>query len=156
MRKTLATLTAGVAVAGLAFVAPAGATTPRQGDDSSTSPSSAAENPSGDAAGTGHRAHRIARRIAARAAAASIGVTVEQLRNAVLGGQTVADFAEAQGADAAAVQADVAGALSDAIDQAVANGRVTEQRGTTAKERVDDVAQRFMTSLPRQGAAPTT
>ena len=155
--KLLATMTAAsVAVTGLAFVAPAGATASGQSDDWSTSPSSRAAAPSGDAAGARHRPHRIARRIAARAAAESIGVTIEQLRDAVLGGQTVADFAAAQGADAAAVQADVAGALTDAIDQAVANGRVTEERAASARERVDDVAERFMTSLPRQGAVPTT
>ena len=89
-------------------------------------------------------------RIAARAAAEAIGVSVQQLRDAVLGGQTIAAYAEAQGADPAAVEAAIAAALSAKADEAVANGRITEERAAKLKDHADEIADRLVSSLPRR------
>lgn len=161
MRKTLVALTAAtLAVGGLALMAPAGAATTHQaGDPSSSSDSSSSTEPGASSQPSDQavkRPHPIARRIAARSAAESIGVPIDELRAAVVGGQTVSEFAEAQGADPTAVQSDVVAGLNEAIDRAVTSGRVSEERAAKAREHVDEFAEKLMTSLPRKAQASTT
>jgi hypothetical protein len=146
MRRSLTTFAATMTAAGLLSVAPATAAVALQ-DDGGT-PTTAAP-PQSETKRPQH-ARRVVHRIAARAAAEAIGVSVQQLRDAVLGGQTIAAYAEAQGADPAAVEAAIAAALSAKADEAVANGRITEERAAKLKDHADEIADRLMSSLPRR------
>ena len=147
MRRSLTTLAATVTAAGLLVVAPATAAVALQDDDGTTATTAAAPQSE-----TKHppRLRRVVHRIAARAAAEAIGVSVQELRDAVVGGQTIAAFADAQGADPADVEAAIAAALSEKADEGVANGRITEERAAKVKDHADEIADRLVNSLPRR------
>ena len=89
-------------------------------------------------------------RIAAGAAADTIGVSRQELRQAVRNGQTIADLAESKGVKAADVEQAIVTALTDALDKAVANGRIDEQRAAAAKEHLSTFAERIVTHVPRR------
>jgi hypothetical protein len=146
MRRSLTALAATMTAAGLLSVAPAAAAVALQDDGGSTSATTAA--PQGEARRP--RFRRVVHRVAARAAAETIGVSVQSLRDAVLGGQTVAAFADAQGTDAAGVEAAIVLALTAKVDEGVANGRITEERAATMKDHADEIADRLVNSLPRR------
>ena len=77
-------------------------------------------------------------------AADTIGITVQDLVTALRGGDTVADVATANGVDPQAV-IDALVADSDAkIDQAVANGKLTEEQGEAAKTRAAEAIEKFV------------
>ncbi len=90
-----------------------------------------------DRPGHGHRGHFGA---GLDAAAEAIGITSEELRTALGEGSTIADVAEANDVD---VQTVIDALVADAeahIDQAVEDGRLTEDE---AAERKADVAERI-------------
>ena len=92
-------------------------------------------------------------RVAATAAAETIGVEPSALREAVRGGQTVGAFAEAHGVDPDDVEQAIADALAARIDQALAEGKISEARAAKAKARVGTFADRIVHGLPGQGGA---
>jgi ABC-type sugar transport system substrate-binding protein len=141
MKKLIATvatiLALSLGAAGTAFAAP--------GDGGGSGSGSVATRP--------HRLRHprwAALRVAGGAAADEIGVTRQQLREAVRGGQTVAELAEAHGVKATDVEQAIVTALSDALDKAVANGRVDEQRAAQAKEHLSTFAHRIVNTVPRR------
>jgi uncharacterized protein YidB (DUF937 family) len=143
MRKLIAATTAALAlVVGGAGVAAA------QTDTSSGSGSTTNE-------ARRHHPRRHAIRIAARASADTIGVTVEELREAVRGGQTVAAFAESKGVDPDQVEQAIVAALTEAIDRAVSTGRISEERAAALEERLPTFADRFVHHEPKQQASET-
>jgi len=146
MQRSLTTLAATITTAGLLVVVPATGAAAFQ-DDGGTPPTTAAA-PQGDAKHP--KLRHVVHRIAARAAAEAIGVSVQELRDAVLGGQTIAAFAEAQGTNAADVESAIATALSAKADEAVANGRITVERAAKVKDHADEIADRLVNSLPRR------
>ena len=146
MRRSLTTLAAMMTAAALLVVVPATTAVALQDDGGTTSTTAAA--PQGDAKHP--KLRRVVHRIAARAAAEAIGVSVQQLRDAVLGGQTIAAYAEAQGTDPADVEAAITAALSAKADEGVANGRITEERAAKVKDHADEIADRLVNSLPRR------
>jgi hypothetical protein len=148
MRRSLTTLAATMTAAGLLVVAAATAAVAQ--DDGDTTPTTTTGAPSGDRQDRPLGVRRAVHRIAARTAAEEIGVSVQELRDAVLGGQTVAAYAEAQGKDPAAVEAAIAAALTAKVDEAVANGRITAERAATVKDHADEIADRLVNSLPRR------
>ena len=148
MKKVIATVIAG----GLLIVGTAGAAVALQGDDGGGVSGTPAPNER-------HRHHlrRAAFRIAAGAAAETIGVPVTDLSGAIRGGQTVAALAESHGVDPRAVEQAVVGALTDVVDRAVSEGRLTEERAATIKERIPGFAERVVNTVPKrfdEGAAP--
>jgi hypothetical protein len=152
VKRALATVTA----AGLLTLGAAGtAVAAEDGPDAgSTDPAPAAQEQ-----GSGHARNAVRRaaiKTAAEAAAATIGVEVSDLKAAVQGGQTVGAFAESKGVSAQSVVDAVAQALNDRIDQAVADGKVSAERAAKAKERVPELADRLVNTVPKrfQAAAP--
>ena len=93
-----------------------------------------------------------AMKAAVQVAADKIGVTVEELKSAVQGGQSIADVAAAHNV----AQADVEQAIVDAgntkVDAAVTAGTLTQQQGQFAKNALPEAANRLVT---RKGVAPT-
>ena len=148
MRRSLTIFAATMTAAGLLSVAPATAAVALQDDGGSTPTTATA--PQGDQPRRPHGLRRAVHRIAARTAAEEIGVSVQELRDAVLGGQTIAAYADAQGKDPAAVEAAIAAALTAKVDEAVANGRITEERAAEVKDHADEIADRLVNSLPRR------
>jgi len=88
-----------------------------------------------------HR-HRPVRRAvlrdAGRTAAEAIGVEPSALRDALRDGQSIAEVAQANGVEPQAVVDAVVQELSGRIDEAVADGRITEERADEAKERLPE------------------
>jgi len=132
--------------AGTAFAAENG-----PGAPSSDTPAAQEQNQSSSQNRGAHRGvRRAAIRVAAQAAAATIGVEVAELRDAVTGGQTVGAFAESKGVSADSVVTAVAEALDARIDQAVTDGKVDEARAAKVKERVPQFAQRLVNTVPKR------
>jgi polyhydroxyalkanoate synthesis regulator phasin len=59
--------------------------------------------------------------------AGALGITTDELRTALGDGQTVAEIAAAQGVDVQVVIDAVVAAMQERLDQAVANGRLTQE-----------------------------
>jgi hypothetical protein len=95
---------------------------------------------------------RAAVRVAAQAAAKAIGVDLSALRAAHQGGSSIAAFAESKGVDVAVVKDAIVKALSDKLDQAVTNQKVSAERAAKLKERLPELADRFVNREP--GARP--
>ncbi len=77
-------------------------------------------------------------------AAETIGVSVEDLRSAVGEGQSVGDVAEANGIDPQDVIDALVAAGTERVDEAVVNGRVSEERAEEIKAHLAEAAERFV------------
>lgn len=98
------------------------------------------------AAGLGRwQQHRQLIQRAFSVAAATIGVDVTTLQQAVRDGQTVAEVAEANGVDQQTVVDALVAAGNDALDQAVEDGRLSEDAAAALRERLPSGAERFVT-----------
>jgi hypothetical protein len=73
-------------------------------------------------------------------AAEVLGMTTEELQTALEEGQSLSEIAEAQGMDEAAFEAAFQVAAIERIDQAVADGDLTEEQATLLKERIENGA----------------
>ncbi|HEX5587084.1 MAG TPA: hypothetical protein VFZ17_07230 [Acidimicrobiia bacterium] len=72
--------------------------------------------------------------------AKTIGIERADLRAALKSGQSVAEIAQAHNVDPQAVVDAVVSAVNQRVDQAVANGKITAERGDTIKGKVADRA----------------
>lgn len=95
------------------------------------------------------RADRRDRREARRAevlavAAEAIGSTPDEVKAGLQDGTSIAAQAEAAGVERQAVDDALTAAISERIDQAVADGTITEERAATAREHVDQVVDRIL------------
>ncbi len=93
--------------------------------------------------GQGGRGHGGAR-VAGQTAAATIGVSPEELRNQVRSGKTVAQVSTEHGVDPANVVNAIVTALTQQIDQKAASGTVDAARAEQAKQKVPALANRFV------------
>ncbi len=114
-----------------------------------------AGNPSGSgdaasATGQGRHVRRGAIKAAFDAAVATIGIEPQALKDAVKGGQTVGQVADANGSSAQAVVDAVVAALEGKVDAAVAAGTIDSARAAKVKERIPAAADRFVNTLPRR------
>jgi spermidine/putrescine-binding protein len=127
------TIAAGLLVGslGLAAVIPAGVAS-AQTATTQTSTTQAA-NPS---ARTGHPALRNLRRAEFKVAADTIGVKPVDLRADVKGGQSVADVATAKSVSVDTVVNAVVNDATAKIDQAVANGKLSQDRATKIEAKL--------------------
>jgi uncharacterized protein YidB (DUF937 family) len=89
------------------------------------------------------RRHRIVAG-AIDVSAKTIGVTPAALKQAVVGGQSVAQVATARGVDPTSVVGALVAAGDKRIDAAVANHRLDAARAATLKARLPQLAQRFV------------
>jgi transposase-like protein len=129
-------LVAAVTVAGV-LVAGGNAAWAAQPDGSGGSGASG-----GGAAQQGRRGHGA--RLALQTAATTIGIPPEDLSTQIRGGKTVAAVAGEHKVDPASVVNAVVTALNQRIDQAAAEGKVDADRAAKAKEKVPDLANRFV------------
>jgi uncharacterized protein YidB (DUF937 family) len=134
MKKLLASVTvAGLFVAGGASAAWA------------ADPGGSAGSGSGQPTGAQQRGHhRRGARLAIETAAATIGVTPQDLRSQVRGDKTVAQVATEHGVDPASVVNAVVTALTQRIDEAAAQGKIDANRAEQAKQKLPDVANRLV------------
>jgi hypothetical protein len=93
--------------------------------------------------GQGGRGHGGAR-VAGQTAAATIGISPQELRNQVRAGNTVAQVSTEHGVDPANVVNAIVVALTQQIDQKAAAGAVDANRVGHAKQKLPDVANRFV------------
>ena len=89
-------------------------------------------------------------REAYEAAARALGMTPQDLKTALGKGQSLRQIAQAKNVDPATVQQAMITALNTRIDQAVTNGKLTQNQATQAKERVAQMAQKLMDAQPGQ------
>ncbi|MGH7682487.1 MAG: hypothetical protein ACRENN_10955, partial [Candidatus Eiseniibacteriota bacterium] len=91
------------------------------------------------AAAVGHPRLRLAvRRHAAKIVADTLGVSTQDLRTALRGGQSVNEYAGTFGPEKPGeVKTALVNAANSAIDKAVANGRIDQARGDELKGKVE-------------------
>lgn len=84
--------------------------------------------------------------------ASEIGISVRDLIQQVRGGSTVADVIAANGGDVAAVTAAAVAEATEQINQAVADGRITQERADVMLQNVEEwVTAAINGDLPRGG-----
>jgi transposase-like protein len=93
--------------------------------------------------GQGGRGHG-AIRAAGQTAASTIGVSPAELRNQIKSGKTVAQVATDHGVDPNTVVNAIVTDLSQKIDQRAAAGTIDANRAAQAKQKLPDVASRFV------------
>jgi polyhydroxyalkanoate synthesis regulator phasin len=96
-------------------------------------------------AGTQARAPKVkAIQEAAQVSADKIGITIDELKTAVKGGQSVADLATAHNVAPADVEKAIVDAGTAKIDAAVTAGTITDQQGGFLKARLPEMANTFV------------
>jgi len=88
------------------------------------------------------------------AAAEAIGITSEELRTALRDGSTIAEGAEANRVDVRTVIDALVADAGAAIDQAVANGRLTEERAAEIKANLPERFEAMVNGEGRFGGSP--
>ena len=99
--------------------------------------------------GQGGRGHGGAR-VAGQSAAATIGISPEELRSQARAGKTVAQVSTEHGVDPANVVNAIVVALTQQIDQKAAAGTVDANRAEHAKQKLPDVANRFVNATKQR------
>ncbi|HEX3668032.1 MAG TPA: hypothetical protein VHY55_02635 [Acidimicrobiia bacterium] len=97
---------------------------------------------SGGAAQQGRRGHGA--RLALQTAATTIGLSPQDLAGQIRGGKTVAAVATEHSVDPGSVVNAVVAALTQRIDQAAAQGKIDANRAEQAKQKLPNVANRFV------------
>lgn len=92
---------------------------------------------------------RHARRAGIKVAAATIGVSAQDLVTAVKGGSSVADVAKAHDVDAKTVVDAVVAAAGKKLDAAVANGKVDADRAAKIKDRLTERVTKAVDRTPK-------
>jgi len=143
MKKLVATvamagaLTAGTA--GMAYAADSGS-----GSGSGTPAATATRHP---------RLRAMVRRHGAKIVADTLGVSTQDLRTALQGGQSINEYAKSLGKNPADVKTALVNAAHTAIDRAVANGRIDQARGDELKGKVEARVDKVLDHHFGQGAA---
>jgi hypothetical protein len=106
--------------------------------------SKAGQTPGQDRRAARRQVRRQALKVAAQAAADAIGVTKDELKAAVKGGQSIAELAKSKGKSVDDVKSAISKALSDRIDKAVADGKITAGQATKAKDRLPKLVDRLV------------
>jgi hypothetical protein len=83
-------------------------------------------------------------RNAEKAVADAIGITPEQLREALRNGSTIADVAQAHGVSEATVVDAIASQATAQIDKAVADGHLTAAQATKLKSGIRDLVTKIV------------
>lgn len=86
----------------------------------------------------GHPVLRHVGREEFKLAADTIGIPAQELRSDLKAGQSIADVATSKGVDPATVVNAVVGDLDAKLDTAVANGKISQERADTVKERLPE------------------
>jgi uncharacterized protein YidB (DUF937 family) len=146
MNPKLKKLVAGVAIAGAATVGTAGAAFAADGGGSTGAPSAQAA-----------RRHPALRHEIRKAAVGvitdTLGVSREDLRTAVQGGQTISQYATSLGKDPQTVADALTKAATDKLDQLVADGTIKQERADKVKSRLPERVDKLMNHQFGQHAA---
>ena len=98
------------------------------------------------------KARGLDKRAALEAAAGALGVTASELKE-LLPGSSITAVAEDKGVAVSDVTAAIVTAWEGKIDQAVTDGKITDQRATQLKDRLSEKADRLVERIfPEQGA----
>jgi uncharacterized protein YidB (DUF937 family) len=146
MHPTLKKLAATVAVAGAITAGTAGAASAADGSSGSTGAAAAS---SGRHPGIRHQVRKAALGIVLE----QLGVSRADLRTALKGGQTISGYASSLGKDPKVIAAALTKAADDRIDQAAANGKITQERADTMKSKVGPRVEHFLNRTWGQNAA---
>jgi hypothetical protein len=144
MRRSVATLALSGALAGgalLAATVPASAQAEGTGSDASEETRSAR-----------HRRHRLVRGIV-RQAAETIGVEARDLVAELRSGQSLAQVAEAHGVATQDLVDALVAAGNERIDQAVADGHLSEERASEIREELPERVERIVQRVPGERRA---
>jgi len=152
MNSTLKKLTATVAVAGAVTVGTLGfAGSAFAADSSSGGTGGAATSQT-----TRHPGIRAeVRKGAFKTVLDQLGVTKDQLKAALKGGQTISQYATSLGKDPAAIAAALTTAADTKIDQLVTDGKLQQDRADTIKSKVPARVDHFLNRTWGQNAGAT-
>ena len=138
MDSKIKKLVAGVALAGALTVGTAGIAVAADGSA-----------PSGDATAQTSGRHPWLRHQLRRAAVGvitdTLGVSRQDLRAAVQGGQTISQYATSLGKDPQTVVDALTNAANTKLDQLVADGTITQERADTVKSKLPARIDKLMT-----------
>jgi flagellar biosynthesis/type III secretory pathway ATPase len=123
----------------VATVALAGAVTAGTAGVALAAPDEGAGTPSAEAARHPRRARHLAGVVAD-----TLDVSRADLRSAVKGGMSISEYAGSLGQDPQVVVDALVRAANARIDGAVANGRITAERGEAAKAKVGERVERLV------------
>ncbi|MFP5334153.1 MAG: hypothetical protein ACLGIV_02470 [Actinomycetes bacterium] len=85
-------------------------------------------------------------------AAETLGVTTDELRDALRDGQTLAEVAEAQGVEVDALVDALVAAAQERLDEAVSDGRITQERADEIAGTLEErIAQHVEQGVPTRG-----
>ncbi len=90
----------------------------------------------------------------------ALGMTGEELRDALAEGQTIEGIAEAAGVDLTALALDGLDAQQERLDEAVADGSISDERAARIQEHLDrareaiESGERIFPGSPRHGGPP--
>ena len=126
MDSKLKKLVAGVAIAGALTVGTAGMAVAADG-------SAPSGDPSAQTAGRHPWLRHQLRRAAVGVVTDTLGVSRQELREALKGGQTISQYATSLGKDPQAVVDALTNAANTKLDQLVADGTITQERADTVK-----------------------
>jgi uncharacterized protein YidB (DUF937 family) len=138
MDSKIKKLVAGAALAGALTVGTAGVAVAADGSTTPADPSAQAAK---------HPGLRIkVRRGAVKVVTETLGVSRQDLRDAMKGGQTLTQYATSLGKDPQALAEALSNAATTKLDQLVADGTITQERADTVKSklpaRIDKVMNR--------------
>ena len=103
----------------------------------------------------GHPKLRAFARQEFKLAADTIGVPAKDLRDAVKGGQTIAEVAQAHDVSADTVVNAVVGDIDAKLDKAVTDGKITQERADKIKDRAPERVTKLVNAhRGDHGAAP--
>jgi hypothetical protein len=150
MKKLIAT----VAVAGLLVVGGAGAASAAD-TGGSTGSAPATTQPANGARRAAHPALRRAlRQGVLKVSAATIHISVQELRTDLRNGQSIAQVAQSKGVDPKTVEDAIVKAADAKIAALVQKGRITSERAAKLTARVPALAQRVVNRVPKAAANP--
>jgi len=136
MDSKMKKLVAGVALAGALTVGTAGVAVAAEGAGTATDPSvQTGKHP-------GLRAR--ARMGAMKVVSDTLGVSRQELRDALKGGQTVSQYATSLGKDPQTVADALTSAVTTRVDQLAADGTITPERADTVKSKLPSRIDRLM------------
>ena len=90
----------------------------------------------------------------ADAVAQALGMTTDELRQAHQDGQTLADIADAEGVDQQVVVDAIVATINEHLDQAVTDGRLTQEQADQMKANAADRAQDILNGTAPDGDGP--
>jgi hypothetical protein len=136
MDSKISKLVAGVALAGALTVGTAGVAIAADGSTAPKDPSAQGDRHPGLRARVRHGAITVV--------TDTLGVSRQELRAALKGGQTISEYATSLDKDPQTVVDALTNTANTRLDEAVANGRITQERADTAKSKLPARIDRLM------------